>query len=146
MIENNHYAVSTPVEYSAKVKDLAQRADGYGVPGLIVDGNDAVAVYFATKDAAERALRGEGATVIEAKTYRHSGHHVNNHGLYIDQETLEEWKAKDHVERLRKRIDDSVLVQKIDDEIEQELVEAVEFAMNSPEPDAEEFLASIPNF
>lgn len=146
MIENNHYAVSTPVEYSAKVKDLAQRADGYGVPGLIVDGNDAVAVYLATKDAAERALRGEGPTVIEAKTYRHSGHHVNDPGLYMDQKTLEEWKAKDPVERLRKRIDDSALVQKIDDEIEKELVEAVEFAMNSPEPDVEEFLASIPNF
>lgn len=146
MIENNHYAVSTPVEYSAKVKDLAQRADGYAIPRAIVDGNDAVAVYLASRDAAERALRGEGPTVIEAKTYRHSGHHVNDPGLYMDQETLKEWKAKDPVERLRKRIGDSALMQKIDDEIEKELAEAVEFAMNSPEPDVEEFLASIPNF
>jgi TPP-dependent pyruvate/acetoin dehydrogenase alpha subunit len=146
LIENNHYAVSTPIEYSAKVKDLAQRGEGYGVPGVVVDGNDAVAVYLETKKAAERALRGEGPTLIEAKTYRHGGHHVNDPGAYMDQTIMAEWKAKDPVDRLRKRIDDEVLVKTIEDEVEAELEEAIAFAKNSPEPDVKEFLASIPNF
>lgn len=146
LIENNHYAVSTPIEYSAKVKDLALRGEGYGVPGVVVDGNDAVAVYLETKKAAERALRGEGPTLIEAKTYRHGGHHVNDPGAYMDQKIMAEWKAKDPVDRLKKRIGDEALVKRIEDEIEAELEEAIRFAKSSPEPDVEEFLASIPNF
>lgn len=146
LIENNHYAVSTPIEYAAKVKDLAQRADGYEVPNTIVDGNDAVAVYTATLQAAEKARQGGGPTVIEAKTYRHKGHHVNDPGQYMDQELLAEWKAKDPIDRLRKYLGGASLIQELDEAIEAELDEAVEFAKNSPEPDVEEFLATIPNF
>jgi acetoin:2,6-dichlorophenolindophenol oxidoreductase subunit alpha len=146
LIENNHYAVSTPIEYAAKVKDLAQRADGYEVPNTIVDGNDAVAVYTATLQAAEKARQGGGPTVIEAKTYRHKGHHVNDPGQYMDQELLAEWKAKDPTDRLRKYLGGASLIQELDEAIEAELDEAVEFAKNSPEPDVEEFLATIPNF
>jgi len=146
LIENNHYAVSTPVEYSAKVKDLAQRGAGYGVPSVVVDGNDAVAVYLETKKAAERALRGEGPSLIETKTYRHGGHHVNDPGAYMDPKIMAEWKAKDPVDRLKNRIGDKALVKKIEDEVEAELEEAIKFAKSSPEPDVKEFLASIPNF
>lgn len=146
VIENNHYAVSTPIAYSSKVSDLAQRADGYGIPSVIVDGNDAVAVYQAAKDAVERALQGDGPTVIEAKTYRHSGHHVNDPGLYMDQEIVAEWKAKDPVERLRTALNDEALAQRTEADIDAELERAIEFAKQSPEPDVEEFLASLPNF
>lgn len=146
MIENNHYAVSTPIEYSAKVKDLVQRADGYDVPGSIVDGNDAVQVYLATQKAVEQARQGKGPTLIEAKTYRHRGHHVNDPGAYMDQEALAAWKAKDPVDRLRNYIGENALVKDIEEEIEAELEEAVSFARNSPEPDVKDFLATIPNF
>ena len=146
VIENNHYAVSTPIEYSAKVADLAQRADGYGIPAVIVDGNDAVAVYQAAREAVERIKRGEGPTLIEAKTYRHSGHHVNDPGAYMDQEVLNAWKAKDPVQRLREVINDRAATQRIEAEIERELDEAVEFARQSPEPNVQEFLANLPNF
>lgn len=146
VIENNHYAVSMPVECSVKVKDLAQIGEGYGIPSVIVDGNDAVAVYLETKKAVARALRGEGPTVIEAKTFRHAGHHVNDPGAYMDQHVLAEWKAKDPVDRLRKSLHDDALVKQIEEEVEVELEEAVQFAKSSPEPDVEEFLTSIPNF
>jgi pyruvate dehydrogenase E1 component alpha subunit len=146
MIENNYYAVSTPVEYSTSVQDLACRGDGYNVPNVIVDGNDAVAVYWETTKAAERALQGEGPTLIEAKTYRHAGHHVNDPGLYMDQKIVAAWKAKDPLERLRKNIADEALVKKIEHEVDTRLAEAVEFAKNSPEPSLQEFLGSLPNF
>ena len=78
-------------------------------------------------------MREDGPTVIEAKTYRHSGHHVNDPGLYMDPEILAEWKAKDPVDRLRKALHDDDLVQQVEAEIESELEDAVEFAKQSPE-------------
>ncbi len=146
MLENNHYAVSTPVEYSFGNCDLACKGPAYGMPGVCVDGNDAVAVFQATQSAAERALSGEGPTLIEANTYRHGGHHVNDPGLYMDQEVLAAWKARDPLDILGKKIRDKNKVKAIEDSVEQELAEAVEFAKNSPQPSVDEFLASIPNY
>ncbi|UCF94941.1 MAG: thiamine pyrophosphate-dependent dehydrogenase E1 component subunit alpha [Desulfobacterales bacterium] len=142
MLENNHYAVSTPVECSAGDCNLANRGPAYGVPGVCIDGNDAEEVYLTTKQAVERARRGEGPTLIEAKTYRHGGHHVNDPGLYMDQEALASWKARDPVNLLRAKIND-VSVKQIEAKVDAEVAEAVEFAKNSPEPSVEEFLASI---
>jgi len=146
MLENNHYAVSTPVERSFGNCDLACKGPAYGIPGVCVEGNDAVEVYNATKSAVERAMKGEGPTLIEAKTYRHGGHHVNDPGLYMDQELLTQWKAKDPVDILKKKIKDKKKLKAVEEKVDQELVEAVEFAKNSPEPSVDEFLASIPNF
>ncbi len=146
VFENNHYAAATPIEATVDVSALDRLGAACGMPGVCIDGNDAVEVYVAAKKAADRALAGEGPTFIHANTYRHSGHHVNDPGLYMDQELLAAWKAKDPVDRLRKRLGDSEFVKKLEDEIETELDDAVEFAKNSPEPDVEEFLASIPNF
>jgi len=146
MLENNHYAVSTPVECSFGNCDLACKGPAYGMPGVCVEGNDAVKVYQATKSAVERALNGEGPTLIEAKTYRHGGHHVNDPGLYMDQEVLAAWRAKDPLDILKKKIKDKKKLKTVEDDVEQELYEAVEFAKNSPEPSVAEFLASIPNF
>lgn len=143
ILENNQYAVSTPVEYSSKVRDLALRAEGYGLPGIVVDGNDAVAVYLETKKAASRASQGEGPTLIEAKTYRHGGHHVNDPGLYMDKNIMEEWKSRDPVNMLREKVTDKTKVKKLENEVELELEEAVEFAKNSSPPSVEEFLKSI---
>ena len=104
MLENNHYAVSTPIECATGCCDLAGRGPAYGVPGVCVDGNDAVAVYRETLRAVERARRGEGPTLIEARTYRHGGHHVNDPGLYMDPAALAEWKERDPLITMRRSI------------------------------------------
>jgi TPP-dependent pyruvate/acetoin dehydrogenase alpha subunit len=145
MIENNHYAVGTKVEYASGNPHLVERGPAYGIPGVSVDGNDAVAVYIATKEAAERARAGEGATLIEAKTYRHGGHHVNDPGLYMDQELLKQWKEKDPMKLLKEKIEDKISVEEIEKEIDTELAQAIEFAKSSPEPSVDEFLKCVIN-
>jgi TPP-dependent pyruvate/acetoin dehydrogenase alpha subunit len=142
MLENNHYAASTPVELSAGCCELSNIGPAYGVPGICVDGNDAVAVYNETLRAVERARNGEGPTLIEATTYRHGGHHVNDPGLYMDQDLLAEWKARDPLHMLRERLAESK-VGKIEKQVDAEIDEAIEFAKKSPGPSVEEFLASI---
>lgn len=146
ILENNHWAVSTPVEYSFGNCDLACKGPAFGMPGLCIDGNDAVEVYLATKAAAERARQGEGPTLIEAKTYRHGGHHVNDPGLYMDQEVLAQWKARDPLIVLKQKIDDKKRIQDLEKRVDAEIAEAIEFAKNSPEPSLDAFLAGTPNF
>lgn len=92
--------------------------------------------------AAKRALNGEGPTLIEAKTYRHGGHHVNDPGLYMDPKVMAKWKARDPLILLRAQIDENQ-VHRLESEVDAELQEAAEFAKNSPEPSVEAFLAEI---
>ena len=146
MLENNHYASSTPFENSFGQCDLACKGEAYGMPGICIDGNDAVDVYHATKNAAEKALEGAGPTLIVAETYRHGGHHINDPGLYMDQEVLAKWKARDPIDILRAKIQNTEEVKRIEEQVDLELVAAVEFAINSPEPSVDEFLASIPDY
>ncbi len=145
MLENNHYAVSMPIECATGCCDLAGRGPAYGVPGVCVDGNDAVAVYRETLRAAERARRGEGPTLIEANTFRHGGHHVNDPGLYMDPKAVQEWKARDPLTRMQHAVGNPAQIEAIEARVEAELEAAVEFAARSPEPDVEEFLAGIPD-
>jgi TPP-dependent pyruvate/acetoin dehydrogenase alpha subunit len=145
MLENNHYAVSTPIECSAGDCNLASRGPAFGLPGIAIDGNDAVEVYLATQKAADRARQGDGPTLIEAKTYRQGGHHVNDPGLYMDQDVLAQWHAKNPLTVLQARIKSKVQIRKIEEQVDGELEEAIEFAKNSPEPSVEEFLAGIAN-
>ncbi len=142
MLENNHYAVTTPIEYAAARCELAEKGQAYGMPGICIDGNDAIEVYLETKLAAKKALNGEGPTLIEAKTYRHGGHHVNDPDLYMDPNILAEWKARDPLILLRAQIDEDQ-ARRIESQVDAELEEAVEFAKNSPEPSVEAFLAEI---
>jgi TPP-dependent pyruvate/acetoin dehydrogenase alpha subunit len=146
MLENNHYAASTPFERSFGECDLAFKGQAYGMPGICIDGNDAVAVYIATKKAAERAINGEGPTMIEAKTYRHGGHHINDPGLYMDQEVMAKWKARDPIDILRNKIRNKNKIKQIEEQVDRELDEAVEFAKNSPQPSVDEFLANIRSY
>jgi len=143
MLENNHYAVATRVECSAGDCNLAGIGPAYGLPGICVDGNDAVAVYLATKKAARRASTGEGPTLIEAKTYRHGGHHVSDPGLYMPRDELEAWKARDPIIVLRNHIQNDNKVKAIEDEVDREIAAAIEFGKSSPNPSVEEFVASI---
>jgi TPP-dependent pyruvate/acetoin dehydrogenase alpha subunit len=143
LLENNHYAVSTPIECATGCCDLAGRGPVYGVPGICVDGNDAVAVYHETLRAVERARRGEGPTLIEAKTYRHGGHHVNDPGLYMDPDIMARWKARDPLILMRRAAGDDARVAAIEAQVNAELEAAVEFAKNSPEPVVDEFLTDV---
>lgn len=147
VLENNHYAVSTPIRDSALVENLSDRAAGYGMPGVTVDGNDAVAVLQAMVGAVERARAGEGPTLLECKTYRHGGHHVNDPGLYLPKDELARWKAHDPLGVLRERLLEAGVadseIDLIDRRVEAVMDEAVEFAESSAQPDVDEFLAEI---
>ena len=142
LLENNHYAVSTPIECATGCCDLAGRGPAYGVPGICVDGNDALAVYAETRRAVARARRGEGPTLIEAKTFRHGGHHVNDPGLYMDPELLAQWKERDPLVLMRQAIGDAKAAE-VDAAVDAELRAAVEFATAAPEPDVTAFLSEV---
>ena len=147
VLENNQYAVSTPIRDSARVEHLSSRAAGYGIPGFTVDGNDAAVVYGAMQEPIRRARAGEGPTLIECMTFRHGGHHVNDPGLYLPADELERWKARDPLIILRGRLAragvDGPTVDAIDERVEQVMEDAVQFATDSPSPSVEAFLAEV---
>lgn len=94
LCENNQYAMSMPVEKAFKIENISQRAAAYGLPGVTVDGNDVLAVYSAVSEAAARARRGEGATLVEAKTYRYKGHSKSDKQAYRSREEVREWQDR----------------------------------------------------
>ncbi|HEY5276751.1 MAG TPA: thiamine pyrophosphate-dependent dehydrogenase E1 component subunit alpha [Coriobacteriia bacterium] len=147
VLENNQYAVSTPIRDSARVEHLSQRAAAYGMPGLTVDGNDAAIVYGAMQEPIRRARAGQGPSLLECMTYRHGGHHVNDPGLYLPQEDLQRWKAHDPLGVLRGRLAragvEEAAIAAIDERVERRMEEAVEFASASPNPSVEEFLMEV---
>ena len=147
VLENNQYAVSTPIRDSARVEHLSTRAIGYGMPGITVNGNDAAIVYGAMQEPVRRARAGEGPSLVECMTFRHGGHHVNDPGLYLPADELARWKARDPLIVLRERLAragvDSAAVDVIDARVEAVLDEAVEFATESPEPSVTQLLAEI---
>ena len=103
MLINNHYAISTPVSSQTAASDLARRADGYGFPGFLVDGNDLLAVYATTAAAVDRALAGGGPTLIECRTYRIGFHNTSdNPKEYREQDEVAEAERRDPIERVRR--------------------------------------------
>jgi 2-oxoisovalerate dehydrogenase E1 component len=99
VIENNQYGLSTPVSEQYACRDLADRGLGYGIPGVVVDGNDVLAVYRSVSEAAERARRGEGPTLLEFKTFRMRGHEEASGVAYVPPALIEEWGRRDPVHR-----------------------------------------------
>ena len=95
--ENNKYGMSMSTEFSTKLGSLADRAAGYGIPGVSVDGNDVQAVFDVATEAVERARSGGGPTLIEAVTYRWKGHSKSDKNLYRTREEIEEWREKDPI-------------------------------------------------
>ncbi len=151
IIENNQYAVSTRIEESTREVDLYKRGLGIGVESYQVDGNDALAVHEITSEAARRCRSGKGPILIEAKTYRHMGHHVNDPGKYMPEERLAYYKARDPVDRARTALMkmsgvDEVQVEAIEAEIRAEFEEAVEFAKASGEVSVSEFKEFIADY
>jgi len=148
VLENNQYAVSSPIEEMSRIPDLYKRAEGYGVMAYLVDGNDVLGVYEKTKEAVEACRRGKGPVLIEAKTYRHGGHHVNDPGLYMPKERLEYYKARDPVKSGRKYLMEhgncsEQEIEAIERKIQEAMEEAIQFAKNSPEPSVEKFLKEV---
>lgn len=146
--ENNLYAMSTHQSRSMLIKDIADRAVGYGIPGVVVDGNDVVAVYDAAAEAVRRARRGGGPTLIECKTYRHRGHSRFDQAPYRPKEEVEEWMRRDPIPQMRSRLlDEGILtvedVERIAREVVDQVEAAVKFAMESPYPAPEEALEDV---
>jgi TPP-dependent pyruvate/acetoin dehydrogenase alpha subunit len=146
--ENNLYAMGTRISKATIIDDIADRASGYGMPGLVVDGNDVIAVYAAIKKSVERARKGDGPTLIECKTYRHKGHSRFDPAKYRSPEEVDEWMNKDPIKRMKQRlIQSGILTEKETDNIEQQVIEAVErsarFALDSSFPDPEEALDDV---
>jgi pyruvate dehydrogenase E1 component alpha subunit len=146
--ENNLYGEGTPQSKQAPVTDLAVRAEGYGFPGVIVDGQDVLAVYRAVKEAADRARAGEGPTFVEAKTYRYRGHYEGDPQVYRLPGELESWQARDPISAFRQALlDGGVLDEAALDQIETvvqaQLDEAVAFAKAAPMPQPEEALQGV---
>jgi pyruvate dehydrogenase E1 component alpha subunit len=146
--ENNLYAMGTRQSRVMAIENVADRAVAYGIPGVVVDGNDVLAVYEATQRAVERARKGEGPTLIECKTYRHKGHSRVDPAKYRPKEEVEEWLAKDPIKRFKEKLlQTNTLteseIQQIEKEVSDEIEEAVKFAMESPYPAPEEALEDI---
>jgi TPP-dependent pyruvate/acetoin dehydrogenase alpha subunit len=148
VLENNHYAVNLPIEKACRTEDLAERGRGYGVVSAVVDGNDVLAVYEEAAAAAERCRRGTGPALMECKTYRHMGHHVNDPGAYMPADRLAHYKARDPVDIGRRYLLErggaaEADAAEIEAAAERALDEAVEFAKAGPEPSLEEFLREV---
>jgi pyruvate dehydrogenase E1 component alpha subunit len=141
--ENNLYATEMAFQRATKNTSVASRAAAYGMVGVEVDGQDVVAVHDAAQEAIRRAREDNGPTLIECKTYRYVGHHEGDPGTdYRTRDEVQQWKQRDPVKRFRKFLLDSGAVdesklQAADQEMEQLIDQAVEFAEKSPEPSAD---------
>ncbi|MFQ5883226.1 MAG: thiamine pyrophosphate-dependent dehydrogenase E1 component subunit alpha [Candidatus Methylomirabilales bacterium] len=144
---NNQYAYSVPLSRQMAVPHVADRAKAYGLPTRIVDGNDVLAVYQATKEAAARTRSGEGPTFIECKTMRMRGHAEHDDASYVPQELLEEWRRRDPIERfegyLREREVPEERLKEVETRVLKQIEEAVKFAEKSPYPDGPEALEGV---
>jgi acetoin:2,6-dichlorophenolindophenol oxidoreductase subunit alpha len=138
--ENNHYAMSLPVEVAVPTASIAERAAGYDIPGITVDGNDLLAVYDAAAEAVARARNGGGPSLIEAKTYRWRGHSKSDRNLYRTSDEIQTWKERDPIAALRAALIgagvlDEAQAVAIAGAAKDAINAAVAFAEQSPEPD-----------
>lgn len=148
IIENNQYALSMTVAESSAVPDLASRACAYGMPSARVDGNDALAVYDATRQAVERARAGAGPTLIEALTYRIRGHARFEAAGYRPAAEVDAWKTADPIERLATGLLAAGMASEdelkaIRAEAEAAIENAIEYAQSCADVQAEDYLAYI---
>ncbi|HDK7173917.1 pyruvate dehydrogenase (acetyl-transferring) E1 component subunit alpha [Clostridium botulinum] len=146
--ENNLYGISMSQNRHQAIKDVADRGVAYNVPGIVVDGNDVFAVYEAAEEAIKRAREGKGPTLIECKTYRHRGHFEGDPCVYKPTEEQEEWLAKDPIPRFEKYlVENEILTEEklkeVQNKVESQIDEAVDFANNSPYPELESVLEDV---
>jgi acetoin:2,6-dichlorophenolindophenol oxidoreductase subunit alpha len=146
--ENNRYASTTPLSYSTSVESIADRAGGYDIPGVSVDGNRILEVREAAIESVKRARRGKGPTLLEARTYRYRGHYEGDPQRYRTKEEVEEASKRDPIAHFRDMLVKRKLLtvkddEKIQGEITGEMDEAVRFAEESPMPSPEDALLDL---
>lgn len=146
--ENNNYAMGTSVERTTNVQDIYKIACAYDMPAEQIDGMSCEAVHDSMLRTADRARKGEGPTFVELKTYRYRGHSMSDPAKYRSKEEVEEYKKVDPIEVVKKQIIDKKYLteaelEKLEEEIEQEVLDAVEFAENSPYPDVDELYKDV---
>jgi pyruvate dehydrogenase E1 component alpha subunit len=146
--ENNLYAMGTRQTKVMLIENIADRAAAYGIPGVVVDGNDVLAVYAAAFQAVERARRGDGPTLMECKTYRLKGHSRVDPAKYRPKEEVEAWLSKDPI----KKFEDKLLhmgiltrqeIDNVKSKVIREVEDAAKFALESPYPKPEEALEDV---
>ncbi len=148
LIENNVYAISVPTALQV-AGSIAKRAEGYGIPGYAIDGNDVLAVYETAREAVDRARRGDGPTLIEAKTYRLTAHSSDDDDRrYREREEIEEWRLKDPIARFERYLEENGLLdeekkEEIEAGIKAEVAEASDYAEEAPFADPEEALERV---
>jgi pyruvate dehydrogenase E1 component alpha subunit len=146
--ENNAYASTTSACYAVSVENVADRAAGYGMPGVVVDGNDALAVYEVTRAAVQRARSGGGPTLIEAKTYRLRGHYVGDPERYRERAEVQQAASRDPIAALERRLLSAELITPAESEAlraaaAEEVEAAVQFGRQSPLPAPDEALDDL---
>jgi pyruvate dehydrogenase E1 component alpha subunit/2-oxoisovalerate dehydrogenase E1 component alpha subunit len=146
--EHNGWAYSTPTGMQMRVEHIAAKAPGYGIPGKIVDGNDVLAVYEATREAVERARGGGGPTLIEAKTFRMKGHAEHDDAGYVPKEQFERWAKRDPIERFERHLEGEGIaagdeLSGIEAAIARDLETEVDFALASEPPPPERALEGV---
>jgi len=149
VVENNRYAYSTPTSKQCAVERLADKAAGYGIPGVRADGNDVIAAYQVTRDAVARARRGEGVTLVELMTYRRKGHAEHDNQSYVPAGELDRWaRDNDPLDRYVQRLTGSEGVateelEAIDARVRTEIDDATDVAERSPPPEPRDGLAGV---
>lgn len=146
--ENNGYAESTPVTYHMSCRDIAERAAGYHMPGVAVDGLNVFAVYEAAGEAIARARRGEGPSLIECKTYRYYGHFEGDTITYRSKEEVDSYRSRDAIQSLRRSLEDRGIatgaeLDAIDQQVRERIDDAWSFAEAAPLPAPEDTLTDV---
>jgi 2-oxoisovalerate dehydrogenase E1 component subunit alpha len=147
--ENNGYAISVPQSHQMAIENVADRAAGYGFPGVVVDGNDVLACYEAARQAVDRARRGEGPTLIEVKTYRFTAHSSDDDDKrYRPAEEVAIWRQKDPIQRYATYLRDAgILSDPVEEEITERVTEqvddATEYAEEAPDPTVDDLTTFV---
>ncbi len=142
--ENNLYGFSTYYRRSTPIENIADRAAAYGIPGIVADGMDVLAVREAAREAVDRARRGEGPTLIECKTYRYMGHSRFEKPCYRTEEEVQEWKKRDPILCFPKVLKEQFSVteeelRQVEAYVDEKIEDAVRFAQQSPDPEPEDY-------
>ena len=145
--ENNGYAISMPFAKATRVSSVAERAAGYGIDAVTIDGNDVELVYSTVSEAVEKARRGGGPTLVECLTYRWRGHSTNDPASYRRPEEVAQWQEQCPIKRLRLKLRDTGVpeedIRDLDVRVQENFAAALQFALDSPFPDPAEALNDV---
>lgn len=148
VVENNKFASTVRTKDTTSVENISDRAVGYGIPGITIDGNDVITVYETAKEIIKRAREGGGPSLLEVKTYRIKGHFVGDPELYRNKKEVEEFWLNEPIKKFEKRLMEAKMLNeteknKIWEDSEKEIKEAVKFAKESPIPKEEDALTDL---